>query len=1473
MRIKLNLSRADGSHADLHLTVDADCTVGDLADRLAASDPAGAKGAGSTLIRADQSGTVTLERNVPVIESGLQSGASIALAEPLSAMGHGSTAAAVLTVHRGPDAGRTFELRSGANTVGRGRQCAVQLSDPMVSTLHARIVVGDAVEIIDENSSNGILMGGQQVSRVSLTADDRVVLGENVVSVRLQHGSGDRPGAGRATVEFNRSPRVDPVYEGPELVAPDPPGAPQPQRFPMIAALMPLLMGVVLLVALRRWEVVIFVALSPLMMVGNWWEHRRASRRAHEEEVRVYRANLADLLARGRSAQDEERQRRAVEHPGTADAVQAIMSRDSLLWTRRPEHDGFMELRLGLGEQRSRVTINVNPSRSSIPELVHELEQVTSQFTTVDRVPVVASFETCGSVGISGPTDAMLAVARGVVLQLVGLHAPSEVVVCGVASVRTAGRWEWLKWMPHTSSDHSPLSGPHLASTPPGCSNLVAELSDVVAAREAAAEGSRDSAPLPRVVVLVEDDAPVDRNRLVRLAETGPAVGVHLLWVATSTAQLPAACRTFLEVDATDGSASTGRVVEAELTRPVLVEPVNDSDAERLARALSPVVDAGALADDQSDLPSSVSFLSDAGPELADSPEAVLDRWRESHSLFPPSEFPDGRARPTSRRKFTLRALVGRGKGDNTYLDLREHGPHALVGGTTGSGKSEFLQTWVMGMATAHGPQRVTFLFVDYKGGSAFADCVDLPHCVGLVTDLSPHLVRRALTSLRAELRHREHLLNRHAAKDLLELESTGNPEAPPSLVIVVDEFAALVQEVPEFVDGVVDVAQRGRSLGLHLILATQRPAGVIKDNLRANTNLRVALRVADDDDSRDVIGTPVAATFDPSLPGRAAAKTGPGRLTSFQAGYLGGWTRREAPAPTIVVETLEFAAPQEWELPESAGAHEALETGPNDIQRLAKRVLEAARAADIPAPRRPWLPELDPIYDLERLQLPRRDTALAFGVIDDPEAQSQHIVSFHPDEDGNMAVYGTGGTGKSTFLRTLAVSAGLTFRGGPCAVYGLDFGARGLQMIEALPHVGSVIAADDHERIARLLRQLRDTIDERAARYAALQAGSIGEYRVAANEPNEPRVLLLVDGMGAFRSAYETGEHSRLFELFQAIAVDGRQVGVHVVISADRTGAVPMSLASSIQRNLVLRLSSDMDLVALGAPSDGFSRTSPPGRGFLEDQEVQVAVLGGTRNVAAQAARVQALARRLRKEEVVEAPPVERLSEHISLASLPGSVDATGAPVTSGDGLVVFGVADETLGPVGFDPTTSLLIAGPARSGRSTAVATAVEAIRRAVADSRFVLLGQRRSPLPGRGGWFRQAAGVDEVAELAEKLATEIEDDPAAAHGLVLVIEGIGEFLNSTADYPLVELLKAARAADVGVIAEGETPTLSGSWPLLAPLKGGRQGIVLQPDQMDGDSLFHTSFPRLARAEFPVGRGMYVRAGRAARVQVAVP
>ena len=371
---------------------------------------------------------------------------------------------------------------------------------------------------------------------------------------------------------------------------------------------------------------------------------------------------------------------------------------------------------------------------------------------------------------------------------------------------------------------------------------------------------------MPAVIVFV-DDPSTDLARLNRIAELGPDHGIYVVWSSINFAELPAACRSFVAID--ERTASIGDVSGSRVLSGIAVDRVGRDDIIRLARSLAPVVDAGVPVDDDSDLPGSISYVTLTGKELADNPEAVIEHWHASNSIIDRSPGAAVQAVP----EMSMAALVGMGAGAPLYLDLRTQGPHALVGGTTGAGKSEFLQAVGPRPWPKRFPPTVSpFLFVDYKGGSAFGQCTELPHFVGLVTDLSPFLVRRALTSLRAELTYREKLLNAKGAKDLVTLEKTGDPDCPPHLSSwsTSSRHSSVRSRVRR---RCVDVAQRGRSLGLHLILATQRPSGVIKDNLRANTNLRVALRMADTDDSQDVLGDAMAAHFPQSAPGRAAAK------------------------------------------------------------------------------------------------------------------------------------------------------------------------------------------------------------------------------------------------------------------------------------------------------------------------------------------------------------------------------------------------------------------------------------------------------------------------------------------------------------------------------------------------------------------------------------------------------------------------
>lgn len=1473
MKLKLTVQRGTQRH-DLLVTADATAKVGDVAAALAAAHPttpgAPVDPASVTLrVLEGESSTAgrVLDSSVQLIDSGVRSGMHVAVARGTSSPTKDRGApAAVLRILSGPGAGREFSLPFGSSLLGRADSNDVVLNDQLVSKVHARISVGDGVEITDQNSANGVLVGGQRVGRVRVGADDVVTIGETELSVVQVRRSGIE-NLTSTDIPFTRSPNVVPRLRERTVELPQAPKPPEKQRFPLLALVAPLLMGATLFLMMPQSAGVslVFVALSPIIMLGTYVDQRVRARQKFRTDVANFDANLARARTELADAHEADRAALLRTYPSVADSWEVAARLGPVLWWRRPEHPEFLRLRLGLGPIAPVTTPERQRSGDGLAEFEARLAQTELDFAVLPDAPVVADLRSSGSLGLCGPRDVLDGVARGVMVQLVCMHSPAELAVVCLTSRSGLARWGWLQWTPHTSSPHSPLGALHLASDPATGAVLLAHVEELVDQRGAGDGQPKPRGPLDKAerveppvlpsVVVVIDDATVDMARLTRIAERGPDVGVHVIWCAERRSDIPAACRTFLDVDAT--GSRVGHVRQGNTVLPVRVEVIDAGVAEKLGRILSPVLDAGVPVEDASDLPKSVTLVTLTGQEVANRPEAVVARWRENQSI---TDRKPGAAPQSLKHAVSLRAVVGHAGTEPFTLDLRTQGPHALVGGTTGAGKSEFLQAWVLGMAAAHSPDRVSFLFVDYKGGSAFAKCVELPHVVGLVTDLSPYLVRRALTSLRAELRYREHLLNEKGAKDLAELEKRGDPDCPPSLIIVVDEFAALVGEVPEFVDGVVDVAQRGRSLGLHLILATQRPAGVIKDNLRANTNLRVALRMADEHDSQDVLGEKTAAFFDPGTPGRGAAKTGPGRVTQFQSGYPGAKTPEMALAAPVDISELNFGGGVPWRVPERKTNLDDLQT---DIERLVASMSRAAVSAGIPKPRKPWLDGLATTYDLSKLNQ-RRDSELTLGVIDDPEHQDQRVEYFRPDEEGNIAYYGAGGAGKTTALRSLALAASITPRSGGVHVYAIDVAGGGLSLLEPLPNVGAIIDGGDEERVSRLFRWLRTLADQRAARYSAAKAPTITEYRRLSGEPGEPRILVLIDGMGAFKAEYEgSSDRMATFALFQQLLVDGRGLGIHFAVTADRPAAIPTSLGTAFQRKVVLRQTDDDGYRYLDLPRDVLVPTSPPGRAMQvgRPQELQLAILGDNINVAAQSRMVEQLAEFLVGLPGPRPVPVRSLATEIPAGTMPAEV--SGRPV--------LGVADDTLEPIGFNPSGAVMIWGPMQSGRTNAVRWFAQSLRAWKHDLPIVHLSARRSPLSDLDVWDMSATGVDACEKLLERIKGIVsEENRQGTPVLAVVVESYPDFLQSRIEGLLQDVVKACRANEHLIVAEGESNTWNSSWPLLMEIRNARTGLLLQPDYMDGDSLLRTALPRFKKGDPVPGRGYWIHAGKSVKVQI---
>ncbi|CAN7207059.1 MULTISPECIES: FtsK/SpoIIIE domain-containing protein [Microbacterium] len=1494
MRVKLTLRRPAAPLTDVVVMADSTATIADVARQIATTDPARSIAAAPADVLTLSVAPPTSEQltmlnpDLLVGDAPIGSGflAEVVNVGPnrVSVGGAGTRPAAVLTVVAGPAAGQEFPLPIGHFLIGRDSANDVTIADPLVSKRHARIeVAATFVELVDLNSANGILVDGGLVQRLRVIPGQSFALGDcefvvHMVSDFDGSASGDPVLERGGALMFNRSPRVEERFTGQELDEPRYPRDQPSRLFPWPMLVAPILLAVTMFSITQRPASLLIAAASPMMMFGNFISQKTNIGQRLRKEAESFEEQFERLEETLYHSHPKEREVRQNEVPAVAVVFDEAMRLGPLLWTRRPEHWNFLALRLGVCESEARTRIKRTETPEALVEYVERVDRLEERYRMIDDVPILESLQSVGSIGVAGPTSLASDALRGIAVQLFGTHSPNELVTVALTEPGWANELDWLKWLPHTSSERNPFKEMPLADSASTGTALLSGLEEIVLRRSRESKSARppygadwdpmrygtdvkraaEDATFPgqtAILVIITNDAPVDRARLTQILERGADVGVYALFVAPVVEALPAACRTFVDVSAGLADAVVGTVRSGVDYRGVQVEGVSHAYMTMFAKRLAPVVDSSTVIEDSSDIPNSVSFLSLVGNEVAEDASAVIDRWRQNNTIIDRSGAPQSRLKKAGN----LRAIIGQSQTDAMTLDLRTQGPHALVGGTTGAGKSEFLQAWVLGMAAAHSPDRVTFLFVDYKGGSAFADCVDLPHTVGLVTDLSPHLVRRALTSLRAELHHREHLFNRKKAKDLLELEKRRDPETPPALVLVIDEFAALAGEVPEFVDGVVDIAQRGRSLGIHLIMATQRPAGVIKDNLRANTNLRVALRMADESDSKDVVDDPVAATFPPSLPGRGIAKTGPGRLVPFQSAYAGGWTTDEAQVAEVKVAELRFGSIQTWEAeqaPESDSHDEDL--GPNDQKRIVATLVNAAREARIPAPRRPWLDDLEGAVDLRDLPV-LGDGQVLLGKMDVPERQLQEPAYFHPDKDGSLLVYGTSGSGKSTVLRTIAIAAGFEPAHSNVEVYGLDFGSGALKSLEMLPHVGSIISGDDSERVQRVLRSLAAVLDDRGKRFSAANASSLTEYREITGK-DEARILILIDGFPQFRSEWEsTTARMPFYQTFMRILGEGRPLGVHVIASADRSGSVPTAVSANVSRRVVLRLSDESGYAMLNAPKDVLDERSAPGRAIVDGRETQIATLGGTPNVAEQTKLLEQHATALRAAGAREVPEIGALPTRLSVRDLP---DRLGE-------FPVLGVAEDTLAARDFDPVGTFVVAGPPSSGKTTALKGIITSIRRFDPEVKLFHFGGRRAQLKGYVDWTRSAVTPEDAKELAKEIA-EIAVDETIPVRMLVIVEDVPQFADGPAEREMKALFQAINRSDHLLVGDADVTQVTSGFGFIGDFKAGRKGIVLKPDAFDGDAIFKVPFPKVKRTDFPDGRGIFVQAGRQVTVQL---
>ncbi|MDT9591879.1 FtsK/SpoIIIE domain-containing protein [Nocardioides zeae] len=1323
---------------------------------------------------------------------------------------------AVLRVVDGPDSGQRLHVRSNALTVGRGPTCTMRLSDPLVSTQHVRVVLGTRPTVYDAGSANGTSVAGEQVTTGrEVDWGTPIRLGGTTVVV----DPGEVPVDDTAVAVY-RPPRFGEPLLDEVLDVPSPPTKNRPSPLPWAMLALPMIMGLAIFARSQTPYALVYMLAWPMMGYLGWRQQRRAAQKQFEEEAAEWRTDVDGMLALIDDQARRQREQLEDDYPDAETLRTRAARRDPYLWARSETRSAFLQTRIGRGTVRALLRGDIKDGGDR--PLRREAAADLAARDTLPDLPVVVDLTAHPLVALTGPAEEVDGLLRAMTLRLAFDHSPADLTVAACLGRERAHHEAWLRWLPHAVAR---VGGePPVAVGPGAATALLDHLSSE--------DGGRG-----HTLCVVDEGAGIPRRTVEAVAQIAAQRGLHLLWLGSSRAEVPAA--TSLLVDLADGSVNIGD--RGGVDRVDRADDVSLAHAWRSARTMTAYVDEAAVLPASTAIPGVVRLPEISGDlEDLDDSAAVLRRWGASRGL---------------------RAQIGSGIDGTVTIDLRDDGPHGLVAGTTGSGKSELLQTLICSLALNNPTNRISFLLVDYKGGAAFRECADLPHTVGYITDLTPALVQRALTSLGAEITAREHLLGQYGVKDLTQLEREHPEAAPPSLLICVDEFAALTSEVPEFVDGMVNIAQRGRSLGMHVLLATQRPAGVVTGNIRANTDLRIALRVSAADDSRDVIDTPEAARISRRTPGRAwLRRTGHGTAELVQSAWTGARQPIDGTGAAVTVSAFSAA-----HAPRAGGDGQARLDPRTDLERCVSTIVTAFRRSGVPAPPKPWLPPLPAELLLDADELAREagrfpSGHLYLGGIDDPAQQRQPRLEMDLTSVGHVLVHGASGSGKTELLRTAAISAsvGDAFSGHGVApyVYAIDYAGGGLQAIEPLPTVEAVVGETQMGRVLRLVRLLRRTVADRSSALAANGCADLEDLARAGHVL--PRVYLLIDNLPSLLESFDKagGVARDHVEHLQNVLQNGRRVGVHVIATAPGRTGVPTSLAASFGRRLILRMTTSDDYLMLGAPGNVLDAETTPGTGLLGKQMLQVATTGGA-GTPQQAERVRAVAEllgpRTAGRGTAAVPP---MPGRLPSDALPAPTGAHVAVAVDADAVAVLST-DLLAGPV--------LVAGRAGTGRTSALDGIVELAERSDAP-----------PLVVRGDDLVATADAVEAAR-QQALSRAVGEEGS---WVLLVADEVQRWDTACTDDAhrdararLLDLMAQGPASRVAMVvsvdvAEARKPALQPG--LVTALKQRRRGFLLAPEWNEGEVLGVSVPTKTLEPLTGPGRGLWCEAGGATVAQL---
>ncbi len=1329
---------------------------------------------------------------------------------------------------------------------GRADSNDIVLKMPFVSGCHF-VLKNEAghVRVEDQGSTNGLYLNGRRIHIAKMKSGD--VLSILSVQIRLINGTlyfynvGNRlqikpitqstadtqthVSATASRLKYRRSPRTQDQLPHEDIVLATAPTKGQKYEKPrgmlasfagtgaMFATSMLTSAASPALLAARAASLV-----SPIasMASSNGANKKRKMTLEQYEAMRreKYGAYIDDQKARIASVAKVQRDILTQENPTPGECLNVLYGLRRSLWERMPSDRDFLDVRVGMGYEDLCVKVKSRNDGNGFTMEDDEIrdlsEQIIEETRIVDNVPARIPLLKKNTVGFVGDRARTVQLVKNMLLSLTTAHCFEDVRIVGIFDESEREHWESLKWLPHVWDDNRQFRT--LAFDREGAHNLCEMFNDMLKKRR---EELRDNAygktPIPRpfYIFLFGSKDMVEKEEIMHnLFVNDPGMGVTSLFLFNDLYLLPNDCRCIVDVD--NGPCVFDRQEANNRFYFTMDPPVPSVQWDTFARRMAAVELDGFAT--KVGLPNGISFLQGFGVKTVEQLN-VLNRWN------------------TAQPYKSLAAPIGVMAGGKTFaFDIHEkqHGPHGLVAGTTGSGKSELLLTWILSMALCYHPHDVNFVLIDYKGGGMANQLEPLPHVVGKITNIDTN-ISRALISLQSEIKRRYAIFDRYGVNHIdkyQKLYKEGKADEPlPHLIIVSDEFAELKKEEPEFMAGLVSAARVGRSIGVHLVLATQKPGGVVDDQIQSNARFRLCLKVQDVNDSREMIKRPDAAKL--TQAGRSYIRVGEDEYFDlFQSFWSGAPYFGNTQTDEMIGNAVRVVDVSGKRIKTVFDEKTRFKSDLDELTALVRYIKSVAEQNGVRKLAGPWMPELPQELYLDDVACGGFDgetwreappwLSFPIGKYDAPKLQAQDVQFMDLAAEGHLGIYGAPSTGKTTLLKSVILSLCQHYSPQDVNLYILDCGGWSTSVFAGMPHVGGVALDGEEEKFEKFEKLIMQEFEARKRKFLQNAVSSLKAYRESVSA-DMPAIVIAIDNIVPIFDLYPDLEN-----LFVTIARDGATYGIYLIYTANSTSGVRYKVMQNVRGAVAFELTDKGDYAALVGRLDGMSLPKVQGRAFFKGNpplEFQAALFahGDTDREKTQA--VKELAARMNAAWTGVRPrPIPVMPETVTY-------DSVAAEYTKRTVLPV-GIGCEDIRTATFDLTDNyaMLITGSMRSGKSAMLARLAQMIGERFADTKVYAFDSAAKALQGLTAHryatvADDAAVTDMLGELVAQLnerkkaqnqARQIEGDAfdekqfIAQYGLLcLVVDDLKEFVDGVSDANKNAMERICRmAADLGVV-----------------------------------------------------------------------